>query len=113
MLAFSPHSPKEPVCPETLGGSQAQGDGPWAYMQSIIVLGSVYCEQFWGLELTTLSNQRSWLLLSGFFLDLFILLFYVHEYFVCVYVCVPHGCLMLVEIRRGHQIAWDWSYRWL
>lgn len=73
MLAFS-HSPKEPVCPETLGGSQAQGAGPWVYVQSIVVLESAYYEQFWELVLTTLRSQKSWLLLSGFFLDFFIIL---------------------------------------
>lgn len=33
--------------------------------------------------------------------------------FACVYVCVPHACLVLSEARGGHQIHWTWSYRWL
>lgn len=46
-----------------------------------------------------------------FFLDLLILLFYVLATFVCVYACAPKACLVQTEVRRRHQIAWDWSYK--
>lgn len=36
---------------------------------------------------------------------------YVYNCFACVHVCVPHGCLVLMESRRGHPIPWHWSYR--
>jgi hypothetical protein len=31
----------------------------------------------------------------------------------CMYVCVPCTCLVPVGIRKGHQIPWNWSYKWL
>lgn len=31
----------------------------------------------------------------------------------CMYVHVPHICLVPVEIRRVHWIPWDWTYRCL
>lgn len=34
----------------------------------------------------------------------FLLLFYVHECLVYTYVCVPHGCLIPEETRRGRWI---------
>ena len=27
--------------------------------------------------------------------------------------CVHHVCAVPVETRRGRQVSWDWSYRWL
>jgi len=30
-------------------------------------------------------------------------LFYVHEYFACMYVCVPLEFLVSIEARRRHQ----------
>lgn len=41
-----------------------------------------------------------------FVLALFILLYVC---FVCVSLCVPHGCLILVEVRTGHWIPRIWS----
>lgn len=38
------------------------------------------------------------------------ILVYVCEFFTCVYICVPHVCLVLAEVRRGCWIAWKWSY---
>ena len=29
------------------------------------------------------------------------------------YVFVYCVCLVPIEARRGHQISWNWSYRWL
>lgn len=42
------------------------------------------------------------------------LLFYVYVYvcFACMDVCVPYVCLVLEEVRGGHQMPWDWSCRW-
>lgn len=37
-------------------------------------------------------------------------LFYVYEHFACLYVYVPHGFLVLAEVRRGCQIPWNRSY---
>jgi hypothetical protein len=34
-------------------------------------------------------------------------------YFVCMYMCAPCACLMPMEVRRGLQIHWNWSYKWL
>lgn len=27
--------------------------------------------------------------------------------------CAPHVCSVPMEVSRGHQIAWNWSYSWL
>lgn len=35
----------------------------------------------------------------------------VYEYFTCMYVCIPHACLVLAEARRRYWISLDWSYR--
>ena len=41
-----------------------------------------------------------------------IYLFYVHECLpACMY--VHRVCLRPREVRRGHQIPWNWSYGWL
>lgn len=32
---------------------------------------------------------------------------------VCLHTCLPHTCLLPSDARRGCQISWDWSYRWL
>lgn len=37
-----------------------------------------------------------------------VLLAYRHTY-----VRIPRVCLVLVKVRGGHQIAWDWSRGWL
>lgn len=29
------------------------------------------------------------------------------------YLCVHHVSAVLTEARRGHQIPWNWSYKWL
>ena len=34
----------------------------------------------------------------------------VYEYSL---VYVPHVCLVPMEVRRRHQIPWNWSFRWL
>lgn len=31
----------------------------------------------------------------------------------CMYVCVPSVCLVPVEVRRGYQIPWNYSYNWI
>jgi hypothetical protein len=28
----------------------------------------------------------------------------VYGCFTCMYVCAPHGCLVLTEVKRGHWI---------
>lgn len=28
-------------------------------------------------------------------------------------VYVPYTCLLPVEARKGHNMPWDWDYRWL
>ena len=40
-------------------------------------------------------------------------LFYLYECFAYIYVYVPYAHLVPAETRRGHQIPWSWSYRWL
>lgn len=32
-------------------------------------------------------------------MKIYLFLFYMHEYSVCIYVCVPHASLVPVEIR--------------
>lgn len=39
------------------------------------------------------------------------ILFYVHEYFVCMYVYVSYVCPVPTVVRRGQQIPQNWSYR--
>lgn len=48
----------------------------------------------------------------NFFLD-FYNLFYLYQCFVCMYVHVPHTCLVLTQVRRRHWLPWNWSNRWL
>lgn len=33
--------------------------------------------------------------------------------FPCMNMCVPHACLMTMEVRRGHQNHWNGSKGWL
>lgn len=40
--------------------------------------------------------------ISKFFL-IYLFLFYVSEGFACIYVCVPHACLMPAEVRRSPE----------
>lgn len=40
-------------------------------------------------------------------------IYFVYEYFIPMHVCVPHECLVPWDIRTGHQICWNQSYRWL
>lgn len=41
------------------------------------------------------------------------LLITLHVRMTCLPVCigVPHACSVPLEVRRGHWIPWDWSYR--
>lgn len=32
---------------------------------------------------------------------------------LCMYVCMPHACMVLVEVKGGHPIRGDWSDRGL
>lgn len=44
---------------------------------------------------------------------LYFILFYVFECFVCISIYVPCAYLVLTETRRGHQIPWDSTKRWV
>lgn len=37
----------------------------------------------------------------------------VYGYFACMYICAPCVFLGLAEIRREHQMLWNWSCRWV
>lgn len=39
--------------------------------------------------------------------------FYVYEHFVYMYVCAPNAWFMSNDIRRVHQVPWDWSHKGL
>lgn len=41
------------------------------------------------------------------------LLLYVYKNCVCLYVCVPYVCQVLTEVRRGHWLMWNQSFRLL
>lgn len=43
----------------------------------------------------------------------FIKIIHVYKCFVCMNACALCTRLVLSEVRRQHQIHWDWSYRWL
>jgi hypothetical protein len=50
---------------------------------------------------------------------LFLRSIYVHEWCVCMYVCMhacmfitSHVCVVLTTARRGYQISWPLSYQW-
>ena len=40
------------------------------------------------------------------------------KYFLCVwmcacmYLCIPHACVVPLKVRRGPRVPWDWSYKW-
>lgn len=54
--------------------------------------------------------------LGLFFVSNFLLIFIYFmsfECFACLYLCIPHACLVSVGIRRGHWIPGSLSYRWL
>lgn len=36
----------------------------------------------------------------------------MHWCFACMYINAPHACLVLMEVRSGHWIHWNWSCRW-
>lgn len=42
-----------------------------------------------------------------------ITLFYVYRHFIGMYMYVPCTCLVPMETKGGHQMPWNWSYRWL
>lgn len=42
-----------------------------------------------------------------------ILIFYVYNYFACMYVCVPVLCLVPIEVKRGQCVPWNCTYRQL
>lgn len=59
--------------------------------------------------------------LSGFVVvSIFLILYtYIHV-FICMYMCFHmHGYLSttctqyIMDIRKWHQVPWNWSYRWL
>lgn len=56
-----------------------------------------------------LSYERVQLSSHDFFFK--ISLFYVHDCFVCLYVCVPRACLVSGEIRRSY--SWVWVILWV
>lgn len=66
----------------------------WAYL--LIMRLSFY--------FSTLSFQKNFL---------YFYLFLCEGTFAFMYVCVPLVCLVPVEVRRGHQTFWNWSYRQL
>jgi hypothetical protein len=52
-----------------------------------------------------------WIHASNSLLKTYLCLFDVDECFACVFVSVPPECLVPLEVRKGHQILWNWSYR--
>lgn len=38
---------------------------------------------------------------------------FLYECFTCMYVCVPCTSMVSTEARRGNQMPWNWSYKWL
>ena len=51
--------------------------------------------------------------LSPFLVDLFLKRFKNYlmcEYFAYLYVAIPPECLVFMEVRRGHQVPWNWNY---
>lgn len=48
-----------------------------------------------------------------FLLRMNLCLVYEYEYFVCMYVCATHVCLVFAQVRRKCQILWNWSYKQL
>ena len=62
-----------------------------------------------GLELTKIHLPS---FLQTFLLFFFLDLFYVYEYLPsCVLVYHVHAVLM--EVRKGHKVLWNYSYEWL
>lgn len=47
------------------------------------------------------------------FKSIYCILFYSYECFDFIDSYAPHVCLLQIEARKGHQILWKWSYRWL
>lgn len=37
-------------------------------------------------------------------------MYFMCEWFACMYVCAPRVCLMFLEDRRRCQMPWYWSY---
>lgn len=46
---------------------------------------------------------------SIYFSILNLILFHMNWYLICMYICVPCACLVLVEDGRGHLIPCNWS----
>lgn len=71
--------------------------------------GARLTSSWWGKHFTHLSTSWS---LGSFFT--FYILFYVHGYFACLYVCT---CTSVYHVHtvawRGSWIAWDWWYKQL
>ena len=72
--------------------------------------------KFTSLDISFLfsGSQRPFNLLIIYILYLFSFYFLcVWVFFICMYVCAPHACLVLVEVRRGCWLHWKWSCRQL
>ena len=66
----------------------------------------------WPLPLVSASGAASLKVsVTVFSWNLYLILFYIYECFVCTSVYVPHACWLLTE-ARGYWDPWKWSYRW-
>lgn len=74
------------------------------FLQSVCLLVRQALPQSW--KDSEVSGLQLLSLLSSFYRYLFLYLYiyvYVYECVACVYVFMPSACLLLTEVRRGHQ----------
>jgi hypothetical protein len=65
---------------------------------------------------TLISDFSLYELYQSFKKNLYMYIWFIYfmgECFICMYVLVPHVCLVPIEVKRGAQILWSWSCRWL
>lgn len=89
--------------------------GPWRISPSTLAcqrLSTAILEKQWAF-LHSFFLSFSCILSSLFLFSTFILFFYAHDCFPCIYFYKACASLGAMATRRGYYISWNWRYRCL
>lgn len=88
----------------------------WHDLKPLVAVYNVIIFKWLHGDICFIENTRLFCYFHLFYLLILIRLYLMWVILFCFrHVClaVYHMCLMLMKVRRGHWIPWNWNYRWL